>query len=755
MAAFCIPKHIAAGFKEAARTGEITVEKLYKMTSDQRRELFAKYSDSAMAKEVNTGFEKAMASNQKKTFENWAKATFVGKDKQVRLNTVTDKINELDKAGLLTPQNEGAFLQDLVAEKLGITVTPAEAQRISGHANNLEKLSQTKSEFGTPTIEYFKEKQKLNNYLDSLHPASRLKVATSTIARGNMLFNFHSPLLNIESNSIQAFMEAITRRITSRRIFGENNTFASRYMKFAMDVYNKTGFDISRFEAQGGERRVLGEDMVHTQGKGLVRKVGQVYEDLVFRKTQGLPDVAYSAFHFSDSANLQSSIMAKAEGLKGNKAKTRAFEIFKDATSLDPQTAEGARVRAQAMADALAGTYTNDTLYSNVGLGIRKVFNLASGDLRAGDVLEPFVKTPANVLGASLDASGVTVPVRILYGMQKTLMAMKRGESFTDATKSSFAGTARAVTRAGLGMTFAYLISNAFKPDEFIGQFPTSQKEQQLLELRRATPNSIKVGDKWVSLDFLGPLGASVLGFLYAKKYGKTPENSAFQYAMGVGQTLQNLPGLKEIAGIYDTVKNLKPTDQKGIADAVPGIAKAAVGFLEGRIVPSFVHDIAKMTDPFDRQADSKSITDAAQKNIPGLRQDLPVNKDLFSDPVKTENWLSTLLFGSRVKTVQDSPVIKELVSLDQQGALPSITDVARSSTRAKNLKAQIGESKFNDAMLYFGNNLKTNMQDAIDSTDYQDAETPQDKQKILNQVKEDTFTEMLDTYDYVKPEKP
>jgi hypothetical protein len=358
-------------------------------------------------------------------------------------------------------------------------------------------------------------------------------------------------------------------------------------------------------------------------------------------------------------------------------------------------------------------------------------------------------------LGAGLDASGVTVPIRVIYGMQKTIGEMRKGMSFTEASKSGFAGTYRAAVRAGLGITFAYLLSQVFKPEDFIGQWPTSKTEQQLLTERNATTNSVKVGDKWVSLDFLGPLGAPLLGFLYAKKYGGNPLDKAFRYAQGTGQTLQNLPGLKEFAGAYTNIQQNEPTDKNGLDAALPALEKSVVGFLENRIVPTLVNDAAKITDKFDRETDKNDVLAAAKKQIPGVRETLPVKHTIFGDPIQTEGWMSTLLFGSRVKTAIDNPLVKELVSLDKQGELPAITDVSRTSQRAKDLKAQIGDSQFHDAMLYFGNNLKTNMQDAIDSSDYTDAETPQDKKKILDQVKEDTFNDMLDTYNYEKPEKP
>jgi hypothetical protein len=197
------------------------------------------------------------------------------------------------------------------------------------------------------------------------------------------------------------------------------------------------------------------------------------------------------------------------------------------------------------------------------------------------------------------------------------------------------------------------------------------------------------------------------------------------------------------------------PPDQKqDVTKAGFDTGKTALGMIASRIIPGIVSDIAKMGDPYVRSTDKNSLLDSIQANIPGLREGLPISKTVFGDAQKTEPWLSTLLFGSRVKTNQDSQIINELVNLNQQNALPSITDVSKTSPRAKELKTQIGDSKFREAMDYMGTNLKQNFLDTMEGDDYQTS-SPQDKQNMLDKVKEATFNDMLDTYNYEKPEKP
>lgn len=754
MAAFCVKPELAAKLKEAAKAGEITMQKLFDMSSEDRNALFTKYTDKETAKQINAGFENSMASSQKSVLNNWVKRTFSSAEKKsAKAQDISDKIAELDKLGVLTPEKEKAFLSDLVSTKLGATITSEEAKTISEHAGKLQALSKDVSEFGTPTKEYFKAKSQLNDYLHSLTPSHNLKVLTSTIGRGSMLASFKSPLLNIESNTVQGFLAMAERRIANRSARALNNGYALKYMKFVNDVYKESGYDVSRLEAMGGERKSLGEDFLHSQGKGIIRKIGRVYEDIVFKKLQGAPDVAFSSFHFADSANLKSTLIAKSEGLRGQAANDRALAIFKDATSLDPQSKEGQMTRAQAVADATVATYTNKSLYADIGLGIRKIFNIASGDLRLGDNMMPFVKTPANVLGAGLEHSGVLLPVDTLYRMGKVLNDIHNGVEASDAWKDNFQGFYRSIVRAGLGTTFAYILSSLINPQDFIGAYPTNPKEQALLSEQNGVTNSIKVGNKWVSLDYLGPLGAPLLGMLYAKKYGNSGLDQAFRYYQGVGQTLQNFPGLSQISQVLAVLQNNVPSPTNGVDSAAVGIGKAGLGAIESRLVPGLVNDIAKMTDPYVRSTDKNSITSVVQSQIPGLREGLPIKTDLFGDKQKTEPWVDTLLFGARVKSAGDSKVINELVSLDKQDALPAITNVAKSSTRAKALQSQIGDKKFNEAMSSFGQQLKTDFATEIDSDEYKGF-TPEEKQNAFNKIKETDFDTMLDQYGYIKPEK-
>ncbi len=752
MATFCIPPILAEKLKAAAQRGEIDIEKMYDMNSAERKAVFENYVDLETARQINLGFEKAMVSKKVDALGKWAQNTFIGKDKETRKRTITQKIQDMSEAGVLTPEREKAFYEDLISEQLGLTVTPEEASQINKLSNELQKAD-AESEFGTPSMEYFQKRREMQDYIDSLTPSSSLKVFTSIIGRGNMLMRASSPLLNIESNTVMGAVQALARRLETRKIGGVNNSYALRYQKFALDVYMKTGYDITRMMAIDDDLTVRGEDITTSQGKGTVRKIGRFYEDVVFKGMQGTPDVLYAGFASADRANIESTKLARQEGLKGKEAQQRALEIFKDATRIDPQTTAGKQVRQSAVADAMYTTYTNKSIYSDVALGIRNVFNIASGDARLGDQIMPFVKTPANVIGSGLNLSGIGVPVDATYRMMKVLGDIKSGTKFTEAVQQEYAGFWRTLVEAGIGITFAHILTSLFKPEDFIGEYPVSEKERQLLALKNAVTNSVKIGNRWVSTDYFGSLGAPITGMMYAKKYGNNIPSGLYEYVKGVLAQTAKLPGFENMTDIIDYLNSVKNVNRKTVNDELRDLASYAVGFGVSRTIPGIVYDIAKILDYTERKSDKNDIFNRLKMALPGIRETLPEKRTVYGETINTEPDWSTLLFGSRIKTANDIPLIQELVRLDGTGNLPSITDVSKTSSRAKELKTQIGDEKFDQFMVEFGQTLLTKSNKLIENRKYTKL-SDEDRKKELDSLKDDVFESMLKKYKYKKPKK-
>lgn len=615
-----------------------------------------------------------------------------------------------------------SLLEDFVSDKMGVGVKEAEVKVINEKSKKIQ-IAQEKlgGDIGNPSktqenIDFFTAKKEMDNYLQGLAPTSKLKVLTGTIGRGMMLASAKSPILNIGSNIEVGFMEAIVRRLSSGGVKGTNNKLAIDYIKMVNKVYQKTGFDISRMmnlaDPEVGGGRVLGE-VVHAQGPGGVRRVGRMVEDTVFKQLMGAPDVAFSAVHFADSVNLNSLKIAKGNRVKAN-------EIMSDAMRLEPQTPEGEILRSQAILDAQVATWTNSTWASKVSEGIRKVLNTVSGDLRAGDYLLPFIKTPANVIATGMDYAGLGIPKAFF----ETAKAIKNGDL---GSKEYFQKITKDLVRSGMGLAGAALIASGLDDDDFVGAYDPTRA--QIEQLRNSNYNAIRIGNKWISTDWLGPLSIPVTAMMYARKYGDTISEQIFQYGKGVLSQVKDLPGITDA---FDYVKGQAYQKNQTLEEMTGSARDYILEQAYSRLVPSIFSDIAKATDTKERQT-SGTIGQIKNK-IPGFRQSLPEKKNIFGETIIGEPSLSDILFGSRVKTDKETAIIKEISDVSAKLDKPinfTNWDKSSSATLAQ-FKEKYGKIIYEEAKVKYGQELKKLLESAVNNSGYQKLSS-EEKYKEIN----------------------
>lgn len=135
---WCLPQEQVDKFKEDLISGELDPFKLAELSSIDRTKILSKYVGDANAKEVNTLFEsKLLLENQQRAMKAWAKSVIGPKSKDpVIQDTLIKKIDGLGRA--LTPATEDAFLSDLVAQKMGMSVTYEEVKKIADLAEKVK-----------------------------------------------------------------------------------------------------------------------------------------------------------------------------------------------------------------------------------------------------------------------------------------------------------------------------------------------------------------------------------------------------------------------------------------------------------------------------------------------------------------------------------------------------------------------------------------------------------------------------------------
>ena len=166
---FCLNKNIVNSFIEKLKNGQIDPQKLSEMASKERRDFFSEFMGEKNAEKTNALFEKKLLlKDQQQAMVNWAKQV-TGIKPEVR----RDMISKVEKmTEVLTPENEKAFLEDLAAHKLGVTVTMEEASMIAELGGKVTKTREAMQK-GGDRLEYGRAMVKFGDYVSDLKNEAR------------------------------------------------------------------------------------------------------------------------------------------------------------------------------------------------------------------------------------------------------------------------------------------------------------------------------------------------------------------------------------------------------------------------------------------------------------------------------------------------------------------------------------------------------------------------------------------------------
>lgn len=167
----CIPKEIAQSLKAAVESGEVSLMKLSKMSTEDRSAVFQKYlNDPEVVKKLNTGFEARMNSETAGILRKY----ILREMDRLPAKSKKDILNRLDKLeNVLNPKEGQPFLQDLAEQKIGIKLSAEEAANIFKYADEAKKVKDVivkeNIPFNNPLREEYALKQlDLDKYTNSL-----------------------------------------------------------------------------------------------------------------------------------------------------------------------------------------------------------------------------------------------------------------------------------------------------------------------------------------------------------------------------------------------------------------------------------------------------------------------------------------------------------------------------------------------------------------------------------------------------------
>ncbi len=650
------------------------------------------------------------------------------RDEQVKaLSNLAEKLQKdynLDTLYQMPDEVNERTVKEFVKDTLGVNPDVMTGNEVINKAEQLQKLwDNTKDESGNPSVEAMRAKRELNDLIQAQNPSSTLAIWTSIFGRGVMLASVKSPVLNIISNIEAGLTEGITRRImykTTEKAVDAN--VKEEFSNYAWEVYKASGDIVPTMNDYDDDMRVIGEQILHSQGQGAFRAASRKVEEISFKYLMGAPDAVSKTLAFNDTADLLATKIAREEGAKD--ISKRATEIYKDAILIKPQTEQGQLVRQKAQEQAHYTTFTNDSWAARFGLSARNWLNMVGRNkVRLGDLTMKFVKTPANV-----QMMGLEYGFGSLYTLYNVQEVIKNPQSQVSQH------AIRAAVRNGLGIALAALLYSMLDPEDYFSEFDTlNPKEKDRMRAMGAMPNSIKIGNRWVSLDYFGQIAIPLVGMLEARR------NDGLRSYIQSGLTqAAKIPGIKETKQLIDTMSEYARYDLKP-EKIVQMMAGTVLDQARAMTIPAIVNDIAKMTDDYERDT-MGGVFDKVFASIPGLRQTLPERYGI-QGLVRTEPALSTLLFGSRVKTEQSDKLVREVEKLAGKAEQPSISDV----TKYGDLRLLSPEKKVKVRKEFY-KLYNSESKKLISTREYQ-KKSPEDKKKALNKVRSRVVKSLKEKY--------
>lgn len=630
-------------------------------------------------------------------------------------------------------------LRDLIERRVGSNITDEQFQTLlKKHADMINALENTSDE-GNPSKLFFKNLSDLENYRNSLAPASTLKVLVSVAGRGSMLTSIKSPLLNIDSNIIEVGLSAIVRRVIykAQKKSIKNLIDKSEYEKYiknSWNIYKASGYMISTMSEINPDKLIRGEKITSTAGRtgnalgDLIRKYGQLHEQTVFKYLMGAPDTISKDITFVDTVALEASQIGKT--------KEKATELFRDACLIEPKTEEGKQIRAVAIEQAMIATYTNNSEISKALLAIRRELNKFGS---IGDVISPFVKTPANVqmLGIKY-AYGLASPAITFIQKVRNLKKITP-DNIKEIAKASFSDNSVTIARNILGVVLsAGIIATLIDDEDYIPDYVLlTPAERELVKEKGLPFNSVGLFGTRINLEYFGGLAMPLTAILNARRQTGV-FNTVRGYITGGAAQLLALPVIGDVKEFIANTADII-TSQEDMDKIIGRVEDGLIDFISGRAIPAIIPDFAKLIDTYERDT-MRNALGRVESKLPIIRENLPpVYEKTTGEPKKRE--IKAFFFGSRARTGIQNALTDEFTRLQKEGQAVNLSD----PTRTGDLSLLSDEQKA-DIKREFAERYAQKVSDVIESNSYKNKKD-EDKKKRINEIRSDIIYKIRREY--------
>lgn len=404
--------------------------------------------------------------------------------------------------------------------------------------------------------------------------------------------------LELASRPASALVDRIASLATGKRAFtaspSDLKTFGQGAVTGAKAIGTKlrTGVDLP---GTGGFDETFGSTPKQTR-----------YEEMVGRLHGSLFKPNYTGAYQMSLAD-QARVAAINQGLKG--AERDAFiKNFVANPSKD--------VIATAKTDAENFTNMQRTAGGELA---NRLQSYSPGGVPIGKLIAPFTRIPT-----AIASKGIVdwTPLGIGKAAVQVIKGIRSGNfdqrAFSQTVGRSLTGSA-ATTAVGFEL---------MKNGRMTLKAPADPKQRALWAAEGKQANSIKIGNKWISLNALGPAGIALgLGgaFQSAVSAGASSTKAVTQAVTAAGGLVADQPYFKGISGIANALSDPTRYGMTFVQNTV------------GSVIPAAVSQTARGFDKTQRAYPS-GIVDKLKSEIPGQREKLPAQRDVFGTALPGSN---------------------------------------------------------------------------------------------------------------------
>lgn len=546
-----------------------------------------------------------------------------------------------------TPQGLRFYAQKQL-EKAGIKMTPEKTKELMGLIAQVKKAKNgSEAELiARDNVQYWVAKNIPSNKADQIVNFWRSGLLTAPTTTGGALAGntFATIQRKLWTNPVATMTDMVFALGTGKRsrALAAPGAFGEGFKRGASNVnpikkdsqYWKTGYDPMNPNATADSMGANSRRVNYGDGR-LGRATGQ-YVNGVY-KLMGAVDQPYRYAAFDEVM----SSLARSEAINKGITGEARDAFVKEFMSNPPKAA-----LQRATDEAMDATFQNRTALADAITSLKQGLKQKGHTKSAAlvDFFIPFSGVPSSV------ASRVVrnTPIGTANQLVKQIINVRKGEAFDQRIM------AQAIGEGTVGLPIVAAGYTLAQNDMFNGGYPSDPKERQKWTDENRQENSVKIGGRWYSLNYIQPFGTLLsVGAGISQAEGEDGDNPALSdYLKKATQSgVQSFAGQSYLEGITAPLEAINNPEQ----EAGRYIAGAASG-----IVPNFVRSAARASDTVQR--DATGLGDGIKGAIPGLRQTLPAKIGSDGNPLPNkDNFLNMYVNPLKPsKEREDNPVVKE-----------------------------------------------------------------------------------------------